>query len=364
MNKVVFIIPSFKTGGGNRVFIELANILCANYEVEIVYPNNSADINTFALNSQIKLVSIGKKAKHNRAKIFNVLSTLFFLNRLDRNNTLIVTDPLFCLFTYFLKSKSIIRFMQADDYCIFDDGAVLGNGIVLNVYKKLCLWSYKFKNIRFVFNSKFVYKQFLLYSSRVDIPLKIVHPALNHSLFFEKENLVHSSSSVNICLVARKHPLKGLDTFIEVYSILPTDILEKVDNVFLISHDDLSSYNLQDMQVMKPNSDQDVASIYRKSDIFISTSWWEGFGLPPLEAMACGCSVITSRSGGVNEFAIENHNCLMFEPRNVNELKTCLIDLILNSDRRLELSENGIKTSRMFSWDKSAEQFLTAINTH
>ncbi len=52
------------------------------------------------------------------------------------------------------------------------------------------------------------------------------------------------------------------------------------------------------------------------SHIFISTSWWEGFGLPSLEAMACGCALILTDAGGVNEYAIANENCLMYEPKN------------------------------------------------
>ena len=40
MNKIVFIAPSIKTGGGNRVFIELANILCEEYDISVLFPNN------------------------------------------------------------------------------------------------------------------------------------------------------------------------------------------------------------------------------------------------------------------------------------------------------------------------------------
>ena len=47
--EIVFITPSIKTGGGNRVFIELANQLCDMHNVSIVYPNNSPEINTFRI---------------------------------------------------------------------------------------------------------------------------------------------------------------------------------------------------------------------------------------------------------------------------------------------------------------------------
>lgn len=71
--------------------------------------------------------------------------------------------------------------------------------------------------------------------------------------------------------------------------------------------------SIWDAQTLKPD---EIAYYMNLSHIFISTSWWEGFGLPPLEAMACGCAVILSNSGGVNEYAQLDDNCLMFDPRN------------------------------------------------
>jgi len=68
-----------------------------------------------------------------------------------------------------------------------------------------------------------------------------------------------------------------------------------IDNVFIISHDDLSEFNLKNVKCIKPKNDKEIAFYMNKSHIFISTSWWEGFGLPPLEAMACGCAVILTK---------------------------------------------------------------------
>ena len=47
MNKIVFIAPSIKTGGGNRVFIELANILCEEYDISVLFPSNSEETTRF-----------------------------------------------------------------------------------------------------------------------------------------------------------------------------------------------------------------------------------------------------------------------------------------------------------------------------
>jgi glycosyltransferase involved in cell wall biosynthesis len=204
-----------------------------------------------------------------------------------------------------------------------------------------------------------VYQQFCEYSKRTDVQYNLVYPALNHQVF--KKEKIKQDNNIFICLVARKHPWKGLITFLNVYRQLSIKYRNQILSIILISHDDLSSFDLDGITIVKPKSDKDIVDVYNISDIFISTSWWEGFGLPPLEAMACGCAVITSNSGGVNEYAIDNVNCLMFEPKNEKELEDKLVLLIENSYLRKSLSMEGIKTAQHFTWNNSSVQLLHII---
>lgn len=358
--KLFFLTPSIKTGGGNRVFIELANILCDTNDISIIYPQNSSENNTFQRNNKIKFIGIGSFSESKIKKIFNLLQSISFINKKEYIDTkIVISDPIFCIFIPLIKNKKrVFRFMQSDDYGIFDDGKILGKGIILKLYKKLCLLSYNYR-VSYIFNSKFVYDKFCLNSKRNDIPYRLVYPAINHSIF--TDDRISESSKCSICLVARKHPLKGLITFINVFQKLPTEIKNKIGVITLISHDDLSDFNTEGMEIVKPECDNDIAHIYQKSDIFISTSWYEGFGLPPLEAMACGCAVITSKSGGVNEFAKENVNCLMFEPKNETELTEKLVILLNDENLRKTIAEEGAKTAKNFNWNKSALQLLEII---
>lgn len=341
------------------MFIELANQLCGKNEIYIVYPNNSNEGNSFSVSSNIHFVGIGNLAHSKIGKLVNILHCINYLNSFSYEVKMIFTDPIFCLFIPFIKyKKRIFRFVQADDYCIYDDGKVLGKGVILKLYKQFCLKSYRYK-VSYIFNSLFVYNQYCLNAQRSDVPYKFVYPAINHSIFTnvgKKRGL-----NCSICLVARRHPLKGLITFINVYHQLPIEIKSKIDSITLISHDDLSEFNTTGMDIVKPTCDIDIAHIYQTSDIFISTSWWEGFGLPPLEAMACGCAVITSKSGGVNEYAVDNSNCLMFEPKNEVELTDKLIMLINDECLRNKLSLEGVRTAQKFDWNKSALQLIDIL---
>lgn len=356
--KIIFVTPSLKTGGGIRVFIELANKLVESYEVLIVYPNNSEDKCTFTLDNRIKLLPIGKLAISKLDKLNNIRHLIKHLNKYYKNESIIYTDPIFSIFAKFISSKKKTRFIQADDYSIYDDGLILRNKILIKAFKALTKRSYKYKNINHIFNSKFVYESFIKNGGRNNASFRLVHPAISHDIFRNYS----LNNREGICIVGRKHPLKGLITFIEAYRLLSTEEKERIGTVRIISHDDLSSFDISGFDIIKPQNDNDIAIAYNKSKFFVSTSWWEGFGLPPLEAMACGCCAILSNSKGINEFAVNNRNCKIFEPKDAYHLKELLIEISLNDNEYDLLSKNGEKDAAEFSWDKSSRQLINAIN--
>lgn len=355
MNTIVFVIPSLKTGGGNRVFFELANCLVSKYKIIIILPSNSSEGNTFYINEQITIIKVGKYTVNKIKKVVNIIKLYIYINKYHRQDKIIISDPIMCLLFNMIKNKAnLYRFMQGDDYRIFDDKLLIKNNMLLIIYKYFCQVSYKQK-AKLIFNSKFVYEQFIHDSGRSDVDCSIVYPALNHAIFYDK-NMNIRKKELNICLVGRKHPCKGLQTFIDMYKNLDLSIRNKIHKIFIISHDDLSSFDIKDFILIKPKSDIEIADIYNISSIFISTSWWEGFGLPGLEAMACGCAVITSDSGGCHEYAINNQNALYFTPKSTDELHIVLLKLINGDELLINLVKQGKISAKAFSWEQSAIQ--------
>ena len=108
-----------------------------------------------------------------------------------------------------------------------------------------------------------------------------------------------------------------------------------------------------------------LPELYREADIFVCTSWYEGFGLPPLEAMACGVPVICTRCGGPDIYLSPNKNALVIPPGDEKALAAAIQYLLTNKNNvRQVLSENGRKTALKFSLDKSLaafEAFLKCI---
>ncbi len=99
-----------------------------------------------------------------------------------------------------------------------------------------------------------------------------------------------------------------------------------------------------------------LAEFYRGAIGFIFPSLHETFGLPIIEAMACGCPVITSNITACPEIA--GDAAMLVSPRNVKEISNAMRTLAGDESVRADLRRKGIIRAEMFSWDKCAKEHL------
>lgn len=102
--------------------------------------------------------------------------------------------------------------------------------------------------------------------------------------------------------------------------------------------------------------DHELAYLYNAATLFVYPSFYEGFGLPPLEAMACGTPVITSCTSSLPE--VVGDAGLMVDPRNVEELTCAMTKILGNEALRHEMKEKGLQRASVFSWAETAKQTL------
>jgi len=100
--------------------------------------------------------------------------------------------------------------------------------------------------------------------------------------------------------------------------------------------------------------DEDLVYFYNVADLFVYPSLYEGFGLPPLEAMACGTPVITSNKSSLPE--VVGDAALLVDPLDVRALAGAIERVLANEELRAQLSERGLKRAKFFSWKKTAER--------
>jgi glycosyltransferase involved in cell wall biosynthesis len=103
-------------------------------------------------------------------------------------------------------------------------------------------------------------------------------------------------------------------------------------------------------------SDEELVSLYSACEAFVFPSLYEGFGLPIIEAMACGAPVACSNSSAMPEVA---DSCgLLFDPRSEEEIYRAMRDLVLDAELRSRMSRLGQHRATLFSWKEAAKQTL------
>lgn len=105
-----------------------------------------------------------------------------------------------------------------------------------------------------------------------------------------------------------------------------------------------------------PPQTEIVNRIYNGSSIYLCASWSEGFPLPPAEAMACGCALVSTDIGGVREYAEHGVTALLSPPRDPEALARNLIRVLDDDALRVRLAEAGNRGIRQFTWERSTDQ--------
>ena len=99
---------------------------------------------------------------------------------------------------------------------------------------------------------------------------------------------------------------------------------------------------------------EELVAFYNLATLYIQPSLYEGFGLPILQALACGTPVVSSNRGSMPE--IGGQSAVYFDPENLKQFTSIIQELVENTSIRNKLSKLGIKQAAKFSWRKTAEE--------
>lgn len=169
-----------------------------------------------------------------------------------------------------------------------------------------------------------------------------------------------------ILFVGSPKPNKNLTCLIEAFSGIDESLSRELELLLvapkpvwadeLLDTTKISSRNR--IRWMEAVSDAQIRSVYEKAHLFVHPSFVEGFGLPLVEAMACGLPIVASDIPINNEIA--GGAAIYFDPHSSNELRYRIEEVLTDSELRNSLRERSLERARRYSWDVCAKQHYAA----
>lgn len=168
-----------------------------------------------------------------------------------------------------------------------------------------------------------------------------------------------------ILAIGSADPRKNVSRLIKAYTSLGNDLQRRYALAIVWTHSLLQSraaalveeLGVQDrVHFLQGVSDEDLARLYRSATLFVFPSLYEGFGLPPLEAMACGTPVVAGDNSSIPEAV--GDAAVRVDSRDVEALASAMARVLADSELRGELRARGLAHARTFSWDRCARETL------
>ncbi len=188
---------------------------------------------------------------------------------------------------------------------------------------------------------------------RYGYDLPIVNPAVNTEIFYPRPK-EDSPGKKKVLCYGREEDWKGFPEALQAMKL----VMKERENVeFLVygrapvSHKDPEA----PYTFLRNVSDDELARLYSTADVVLCPSWYESFPLPPLEAMACGAPVVTTRYG-TEDYAVHEKNSLVVTPRDVKAMAQSIMRLLKDKDLKERLGKKGIETAKGFTWEKAADK--------
>lgn len=268
---------------------------------------------------------------------------------------------------FFKSSKEIITIHDLT-FLFFKEGYTLMNKLYFGLFLP--------KSIRkadiIIANSHSTKKDILKYYDIPEQKIKVVHLGIdpNFKKSYDPDELNSIKQKYKIpekffLFVGLLSPRKNIKNILEAFYLFKKEnnsnhkfvIVGKKGWLYSDIFQFIEENNLVDEIIFTDYVDEkDLSAIYSSATAFLFTSLYEGFGLPILEAMSCGCPVITSNLSSMPE--VGGDAALYVNPYLVNEIKDAMNLLLENKELRQNLINKGHNQVKKFSWEKTARETL------
>lgn len=194
--------------------------------------------------------------------------------------------------------------------------------------------------------------------------IRNVQPGIEHDIFriYDKVSLERNLPENFMLFVGSIEPRKNINGLLKAYSSLSRS-LRKDLKLVLIGYDGWENAETtgfikkieEDVLILSNvTSNLELAYLYNKATVFVMPSLYEGFGFPPLEAMACGCPTVVSNVASLPEVCSDaSYYVNPLDPESIAE---GIIKVVSDEELKKSLVKKGLKRAKDFSWDKTAKE--------
>jgi glycosyltransferase involved in cell wall biosynthesis len=159
---------------------------------------------------------------------------------------------------------------------------------------------------------------------------------------------------VDVAVLYNKHPAKGWEVAVAALELLRQRRPDLRVQVFGVVPPERP---IPDWLPFEQGLDREhlVTGIANQARVFLQPSWFEGFGFSAVEAMACGCALVTTDNGGSQDYAVHGETALVAPPGDAAALAAHVDSLLDDDDRRATMAAAGARHVRRFTWDHAGE---------
>ena len=198
-------------------------------------------------------------------------------------------------------------------------------------------------------------------------PVDILRPGVDHSVYRPDGRAIPlTGQEPRIFAIARPasrgYAFKGNREFWQAMSIVRARHPEV--RVAVVSPDGPVEEADGPYETWVAPDDHAMAECYRRSDIFVFPAWFEGFGLPLLEAMACGTPVVSADAGGVHDLVRSGENGLVVPGRSPGLLAEAVTTLLSRPEWARQLAREGQRAATAWTWSALATQTHAHLHRH
>jgi len=225
---------------------------------------------------------------------------------------------------------------------------------------------------RIITISQFSKNEIIKYLKYPEDKIHIVPDGVDRSFYFKNPNknvlskLNLSNDKKIVLYVGSEEPRQNVDKLIKAFAKLK----KKEPEVKLLKIGTPNLYGMREKLLKLINDlnlqgdviftgfipEEDLPKWYNAADLLVYPCAYAGFGLPPLEAMACGTPVITSNTTSLPE--VVGDAGIMVNPNNINELADKMHEVLTNNGLREDMTKKGLKRAKMFNWNESAKKTM------